>query len=167
MSGGGVTDWTLVTSGSETNTAETVYQWQGVVTATGSQTITVTVDHACDWFLQATELNTPTPATWYVYGSTWKGCYSTSTYGYTTPALTPQGKAEMYLAWVAMGTPNMSMPGFVFGGGTLVEITGTYANYAGVATMPDVAYPTNYEYIVNGTGNTTYDEIGCLIYATI
>jgi hypothetical protein len=167
ISGGGVTTWTLVTSGSEFNTAEAVYQWQGVVTASGPSTITVTISNTGNWILMATELNTPLMAPqWYVYGSTWKGAFSVSTYAFVTPALTPQGSNEMYLAWVATGTGGMTMPGFTFGGGTLVMNTGTFANYAGVATMPNVAYPTNYEFIVNGVGNTDYDEIACLIYAT-
>jgi hypothetical protein len=162
--GGGVTTWTLVTSGSSSQTTATVYQWQGVVTATGASAITITTSAPGNTILMATELHTPIAAPkWYVYGSTFSGEYSVSNYGWYAPILTPQGASEMWLAFVATGNGTFTMPGFVFGGGTLVTDAG---DYAGVATMPNVAYPTNLQFVCNEAGAVNYDQIGCFVYAT-
>jgi hypothetical protein len=162
--GGGVTTWTLVTSGSSLNTQATVYQWQGVVTSTGPSAITITTSAPGNTILMATELNTPIAAPkWYVYGSTFSGEFSGSNYAWYAPILTPQGADEMWLAFVATGNGTFAMPTFVFHGGTLVLDSD---GYAGVATMPNVAYPTNLQFVCGQAGAVNYDQIGCLIYAT-
>ena len=137
------------------------------MTATGASNITVTLSGSPNTIMMATELNTPIAAPkWYVYGSTFSGEFSpTTVYSWLAPILTPQGSNEMYLAFVATGDGGLTMPGFVFGWGTTVFNGGAFPNYAVVATMPGVAYPTNYAFVCNAT-NTVYDQIGCLIYAT-
>jgi hypothetical protein len=166
--GGGVTTWVPVTSGKSFDTQETVYQWQGVVTATGASNITITTSAPANTMLMATELNTPIAAPqWYVYGSTFSGESSQTTYRWLAPILTPQGASEMYLAFIATGNGGLSMPFFVSTyGGTTVFNGGSFAGYAVVASLPGVAYPTNYANFLCNANTTIYDQIGCLIYAT-
>jgi hypothetical protein len=165
--GGGVTAWVPVTSGKFCGQLEAVYQWQGVVTATGASNITVTLSGSFNTMLMATELNTPiTAPKWYVYGSTCSGEYTGVVSGWYAPILTPQGDDnEMYLAFVATGNGGLSMPGFVFGGGTTVFNGGFFAGFAVVASLLGVAYPTNLQFVCNAN-LVNYAQIGCLIYAT-
>ena len=165
---GGVTTWTPITSGLIPEAFQTVYGWWGVVTTIGAGVppITWSLSSAVNVIAQACELGTGTAApTWEVYGSTWNGRNSGANLSWYSPALTPQGSVETYLAFIATGRGGLSMPLFL---GTLVTNGGALAGYSGIAMHGSCAYPTNYEFGCDTSAPTTiYVQWAVLVYATI
>ncbi len=138
ISGGGVGSWTKVTAYSAGGTPGNIEMWRGVVTTTGSGTITVTYS--------GTAGTNEIVAEEYSMGSangTWAidtSGTSTTTSSVTTvnyPSLTPLNSSELYA-------------GYAYGGGTMS--TGSTAGFTYVATGASkyLAYDTSV------TGGTTY-----------
>lgn len=138
VSGGGVSTWTKVTSYSGGGTPGNIEMWRGVVTAAGSNTITVSYSGAPGVYEVVAEEFSMGSAngTWAIDTSG----ISTSTSSVTTvayPSLVPANSSELYA-------------GYAYGGGTMSGGTTSGFTYVPTGAGKDLAYDTNV------TGGTTY-----------
>lgn len=114
VSGGGVTTWNSYQS--EKNTSQGTAFWWGVVTATGSSTITIVNSSATYSLvaLGALQFTSSIAGTWSTdgAGSNNSGIASSGNY----PSLTPAGANELYVAMGFMdaGSPTGSTAGFTY-----------------------------------------------------
>jgi hypothetical protein len=131
VSGGGVSTWSKITSTTAGSGADTssIDMWKGVVTSTGSSTITVTFSGSAGNpnELAAMEFTTgSTSGSWVVDASNTQYNSSTST-NVTFPNLTPQSSRDLYVGYTAGGAniTGVSTAGFT-------RITGSLSNRSGI-----------------------------------
>ncbi len=168
VSGGGVTTWDEAFMNGLSLTYENTGIWWGIVTSTGPSVISLlgTGSPAASC-LTCQEFTAGAGTTWSVYGNTGYGVsYTSTSLSWSTPALTPQGSEEMYLAVVGNAYNGMTMPGF--------PGTGNFANggsYPGIDMMGwtiGAANPNSYSYICDPYPGspTIFQEAAVLVYAT-
>ena len=168
VSGGGVTTWDEAFMNGLPLTYENTGIWWGIVISTGPSVISLlgTGSPAASC-LTCQEFTAGAGTTWSVYGNTGYGVsYTSTSLSWSTPALTPQGSEEMYLAIVGNAYNGMTMPGF--------PGTGNFANggsYPGIDMMGwtiGAANPNSYSYICDPYPGspTIFQEAAVLVYAT-
>jgi hypothetical protein len=168
VSGGGVTTWDEAFMNGLQLTYENTGIWWGIVTSTGPSVISLlgTGSPAASC-LTCQEFTAGAGTTWSVYGNTGYGVsYTPTSLSWSTPALTPQGSEEMYLAVVGNAYNGMTMP--------LFPGTGNFANggsYPGIDMMGwtiGAANPNSYSYVCDPYPGspTIFQEAAVLVYAT-
>jgi hypothetical protein len=158
ISGGGVTNWTKVTSNVGGAGQGNDEMWRGVVTGTGSGTITVTYSAAAG----ANEIT----AQEYTMGGTGGGTWAIDTSGATTgssatinyPSITPANSSELYAgyAWSQNTMSAGSTTGYTY----VATSSGKYTAYDTNVTGGTVQQPTASQSVA---GN--FNSIAALIQA--
>ena len=143
LTGGGVTTWNDLITWNDVNGSNAALRW-GVITATGSQTLTVsTFGNSVSAIAQ--EFSTSGT----VSGDTTNGATSTSTSG-NFPPVTPSGAGELYLATLFGDTPlGGSEAGFTY-------VAGAANPFAGVSEFVYGIGPTGATSPPWTSGGTTY-----------
>ena len=144
ISGGGVTNWTKVTSTSSGSGAgtTTMDMWRGVVTAAGSSTITVTFGGTTGNpnAITAMEFTTgSTSGSWVVdsSGTQYNGTASTTV---TYPSLTPQSSKDLYVGFASGGTMSAGTnTGFTYTTTPLTSRQDIYNTSVSATTQPTSA----------------------------
>ncbi len=149
ISGGGVTTWTKITSGSNGTTAGTVEMWRGVVTTVGASTITVTYSSTPGTNELATEEFTMHSAnsTWAIDNSGFNYNTTTST-SVNYPSLTPTNSSELYT-------------GYSWGQYAISAGTTTGYNYVATTASDQLAYNTS---VTGGTPTSPSATMGTAGY---
>lgn len=141
LSGGGVTTWTKVTSGSNGSNGGSVEMWRGVVTAAGASTITVAYSSTPGTNEIATEEYTmhSTNSTWAIDNSGVNYNTTTST-TINYPSLTPTNSSELYTgyAWGQYAMTPGTTPGYTY----VATAAGNYLAYDTSVTGGAATYPT-------------------------
>lgn len=141
ISGGGVTTWTKVTSGSNGTNGGSVEMWRGVVTAAGAATITVAYSSTPGTNEIATEEYTmhSTNSTWAIDNSGVNYNTTTST-AINYPSLTPTNSSELYTgyAWGQYAMTAGTTPGYTY----VATAAGNYLAYDTSVTGGTATYPT-------------------------
>ncbi|HET9174066.1 MAG TPA: hypothetical protein VFN56_02155 [Candidatus Saccharimonadales bacterium] len=133
VSGGGVTTWSKIVG------ANSEEMWRGIVTSTGSSTISVTVSTPSSPTeeLAAQEWTTgSTNGSWVIDASGTISNASSTTVSY--PNLTPQSTKDLYIGY-AIGTSTMSAgstAGYSYFAGAGADIYGAYNTSVSAATQP-------------------------------
>lgn len=103
VSGGGVTTWYSLADTVNTINTQTADLWWGVITATGSSTITYTVPSALtNYGACAQQFHSSVGTTWSFDGANYDTPLATSG---NYPPLTPTGSGELYVALGGLGIP--------------------------------------------------------------
>ena len=173
ITGGGVSSWTKVTgtsSGSGSGTT-TIEMWKGVVTATGSSTITVTFGGSTGNpnDLTAMEFSTgSTSGSWVVDSSAtlYNGTSSTTV---TYPSLTPQSSKDLYAGYASAGSAMSAgtTTGFTYANTSLTSHMVAYNNSVSSTVQPTAVQATASSSLTIGALIAAYSSSSVIANSTV
>jgi hypothetical protein len=173
VSGGGVSTWSKITSTTAGSGADTtsIDMWKGVVTSTGSSTITATFSGSTGNpnELAAMEFTTgSTSGSWVVDASNTQ-YNSTSSTTVTFPSLTPQSSRDLYVGYAAGGAniSGGSSSGFTYISGSLANRTGLYNPAVSSSTQPTATQSGSASSLTVGALVAAYSSSSVIANSTV
>lgn len=168
VSGGGVSTWTKITS---TINGTGMEMWRGVVSSTGSSTISVSLSGASGINeLAAMEFTTgSTTGSWVVDTSNTQ-YNSTSSTTVTYPDLTPQSTKDLYVGYARGGATSISAgstSGFTYLSGSQAFTQGIYNTSVSAAIQPTSTQSTSSTSVTAGALIAAYSSSSVISNSTV
>jgi hypothetical protein len=173
VSGGGVSVWSKVTSTTAGSGADTssIDMWKGVVTSTGSSTITVTFSGSSGNpnELAAMEFTTGSTSGSWVVDSSNTQYNSASSTTITFPSLTPQSSRDLYVGYAAGGSAASSggTTGYTYLSGSLTNRIGLYNPAISATSQPTATQTTAGTSLTIGALIAAYSSSSVIANSTV